>query len=156
MKTKVVLLLLMIVISGCYRPNWHRANTTYAELKADSDWCKTQTKIGAPRSEMIEQYEVCMKGKGYELIGKDQYSGEPTIRVEQKEGPPIVIDKRSKVYVGIGGGGVTYSPYLGGQPVYRYFHKKDCKQLWNISTEEVTVGEAIARGKSMCPYCFRN
>ncbi len=40
------------------------ANTTYAELKADSEWCKNQTKLGAPRSEIIEQYEVCMKGKG--------------------------------------------------------------------------------------------
>jgi hypothetical protein len=156
---KIILVLLamvsLVVVSGCYRPNWYRANTTLAELKTDSEWCKSQTNIGSTRAEMIDQYEKCMKDKGYQPKGKGQYSGEPTIRVEKDTGP-IVIDKRSKVYVGIGGGGVTYSPYLGGQPVYRYFHKKDCKQLWNISTEEVTVGEAIARGKSMCPYCFRN
>lgn len=151
MKTKIVFVLLMIVISGCYRPHWYRANTTYAELRGDSDWCKTQTKIGASRSEMIEQYEICMKSKGYELKEKDQSSGGEPIRVEQKEGPPIVIDKRTKVYVGISG---TNTP-LTMVPQYNYFHKRDCKQLWNISTEEVTVEEAIARGKRMCPDCFR-
>ncbi len=152
MKTKILLVSLMIVISGCYRPNWHRANTTYVELKTDSEWCKSQTKIGATREEMIEQYEKCMKGKGYELKGKDPYSGEPTIRVEQKDGPSIVIDKRARVYVGISG----FSSPSMSLPQYNYFHKKDCKQLSNISTEEVTVGEAIARGKSMCPDCFRD
>ena len=151
MKTKMVLILLMVLIGGCYSPNWYRANTTYAELKADSEWCKNQTKLGAPRSEMIEQYEVCMRGKGYELKGKDQYSrGEP-IRVEQKEGPPIEIDRGAKVYVGILG---TNTP-LSSFPQYNYFHKRDCKQIWNISIEEVTVAEAIARGKRVCPDCFR-
>ena len=142
----------IVVISGCYRPNWHRANTTYAQLKADSDWCKTQTQIGATREEIINQYEKCMRDKGYQLKDtSDQYSGGEPIRVEQKEGPPIAIDKRSKVYVGI---------YMGGgrsietNPDYKYFHKKDCKHLWNVSTEEITVEEAIARGKSMCPDCF--
>ena len=143
----------LIVISGCYKPNWYRTNTTYAELKTDSEWCKTQTNIGSTREEMIYQYEKCMKDKGYELKGKDPYSGEPTIRVEQKEGQPIAIDKGSKVYVGIYGG-VIYS--ITSTPAYRYFHKKDCKHLWSVSTEEVTVGEAIARGKSMCPDCFRD
>jgi hypothetical protein len=66
---------------------------------------------------------------------------------------PIVIDKETKVYVGIYGSGSATGSV---NPVYRYFHKKDCKHLWNISTEEVTVGEAIARGKSPCPDCFRD
>jgi hypothetical protein len=118
----------------------------------DSEWCKSQTNIGATRAEMIEQYDKCMKDKGYELKGKDQYGGEPTIRVEQKEGP-IVIDKRSKVYVGIfGSGSVTGSV----NPAYRYFHKKDCKHLLSVYTKEMTVGEAMASGKSMCPDCFRD
>jgi hypothetical protein len=85
--------------------------------------------------------------------GKDPSTGSEPIKVEQKEGPPIAIDKGSKVYVGIYGG-VIYS--ITSTPAYRYFHKKDCKHLWNISTEEVTVGEAIARGKTMCPDCFRD
>ncbi len=149
MKTKMVLILLMVSIGGCYSPNWYRVNTTYAELKADSEWCKNQTKLGAPRSEMIEQYEICMKGKGYELKGKDQYSRGDPITVEQKEGPPIEIDKGAKVYVG-------YSHSVGqSSPAYKYFHKKDCKHLWNVSTQEMTAGEAIAQGKSMCPDCFR-
>ncbi len=152
MKTKMVLVLFMVVISGCYRPSWHRENTTYAALKADSEWCKTQTNIGTTRSEMIEQYEKCMRDKGYQLKEKEPYSGsEPTIRVEQKEGPPIAIDKRAKVYVVIWGSS-TPSTII---PLYNYFHKKDCKHLWNASIKEVTVGEAIADGKSMCPDCFR-
>jgi hypothetical protein len=153
---KIVLILLamvslLVVISGCYRPNWYRANTTLAELKTDSEWCKSQTNIGATKEEMIDQYEKCMKDKGYELKGKDRYSGEPTIRVEQKDGP-IVIDKRAKVYVGVTvtGGGMHLSP------AYRYFHKKDCKHLWSVSTKEMTAGEAIANGRSMCPDCFRD
>ena len=153
MKKLVILLLAVIMLTGCYRPNWHRANTTYAELKADSEWCKSQVKIGSTREETIDQYERCMRNKGYELKDKSNPSGggEP-IRVEQKEGPPIVIDKRAKVYVGIFAGGVGV---YWGLPAYRYFHKKDCKHLWTVSAEEMTAGEAIARGKSMCPDCFR-
>jgi len=155
MKTKMVLVLLMVVISGCYRPNWYRANTTYAVLKADSEWCKNQTNLGAARTEMIEQYEKCMTGKGYQLKGKDPYSDEPypTKNVEQYK-DATAIDKRAKVYVGIYSGGL--SSQISMHPAYRYFHKKDCKQLWSVSTEEITVGEAIARGKSMCPDCFRD
>jgi hypothetical protein len=152
MKTKMALVLLMVVISGCYRPHWYRANTTYAELKTDSEWCKTQTQIGATREERIEQYERCMESKGYQLRDKSGPStGEP-IRVEQKEGPPIVIDKNTKVYVGIYSGS---GRSIEVEPAYKYFHKKDCKQLGNASIEEVTVEKAFARGKTMCPDCFR-
>jgi hypothetical protein len=148
MKKLLILLTMvsLVVISGCYRPNWYRANTTYAELRAESEWCKGQTNIGATREEMIDQYERCMQGKGYQLKARDPYSGEPTIRVEQKEGP-IVIDKRAKVYVGI---------YSGSGVSGRYFHKADCRHIRFVSTKETTVGEAIASGKSMCPDCFRD
>lgn len=151
MKKLLILLAMvsLVVVSGYYRPNWYKVNTTYAELKTDSEWCKSQINIGSTREEMIDQYERCMKDKGYELKGKEPYSGEPTIRVERDTGP-IVIDKRSKVYVGVGGvtGSVT--------PAYRYFHKKDCKHLCTVSTKEMTAGEAIASGKTMCPDCFRD
>ncbi len=151
MKTKMVLVLLMVVISGCYRPNWYRANTTHAELQADSYWCKTQTQIGAPRSEMIEQYEVCMKGKGYQLGGGQGEAGvkSATGSLDQRGGQ-IGVDKNTKVYIASG-------TMISGQiREYRYFHKKDCKHLWNVSTKEVTAGEAIAEGKSICPDCFRD
>ena len=153
METKIVLVLLMVVVSGCYRPNWHRANTTYAELNADSYWCKTQTKVGAPRSEIIEQYEVCMKGKGYQLGGGQAEVGvkSPTDTIEQRKGQ-TGVDKNTKVYVtlqrGDRGG-------MGQMPAHRYFHQKDCRYIWSLPTKEVTAGEAIADGKSMCPDCFR-
>ncbi len=66
---KIVLILLAIVmLGGCYSPNWYRANTTYAAFKTDSQWCKSQTNIGSTRAEMKDQYEKCMKAKGYELM----------------------------------------------------------------------------------------
>jgi hypothetical protein len=70
----------------------------------------------------------------------------------EKSKDATVIDKRAKVYVGIYSGSVSNTV----NPAYRYFHKKDCKHLWGVSTEKMTVGEAIARGKSMCPDCFRD
>ncbi len=85
MKLKMILILLamvsLLVLSGCYRPNWYRANTTRAELETDSESCKGQTKIGATREEMIEQYEKCMKDKGY------QSSGSPSIAKEKFDLP---------------------------------------------------------------------
>ncbi len=82
------------------------------------------------------------------FLGYGECGGEP-IGAEGDTGP-IVIDKNTKVYVCISGGSV-----ISQYPEYNYFQKKDCKNLSNVSIEEVTAGEAIARGKSMCPYCFR-
>ena len=93
-----------------------------------------------------------MKEKGYQLKGKDSSSA-GTIAVEQKDGPPIVIDKGAKVYVAIYGG----TPHASAvSPAYKYFHKKDCRHLWNLSVAEMTAEKAIARGKTMCPDCFRD
>ena len=149
--TVLLAMLSLLSVSGCYRPSWYRADTTYAQLKTDSNWCKGQTNIGSTRAEMIERYERCMRDKGYELKDKnDSYGGEPIIKAEGDTGP-IVIDKNTKVYIGFSLGYVTSS-----YPQFKYFHKKDCKYLSNVSIEEMTVGEAIARGKSPCPYCFRD
>ena len=61
----------LIVITGCnspYRPIWYRENATYAEVKKDSEWCKSRTKtVDLTRIEIIVQYERCMKDKGYQL-----------------------------------------------------------------------------------------
>jgi len=139
-----------LAVSGCYRPSWYRANTTYGQLKSDSEWCKSETNIGSTRSEMIEQYEKCMKDKGYQLKDKSNpsSSGESTIRVEHTG--PVEIDRNTKVYVA-----VSYSASGSVSPAYKYFHKKDCKHLSGVSIKEVAAGEAIAEGKSMCPDCFR-
>ncbi len=154
MRAQMVLVSVMVVISGCYRPSWYRENTTYAVLKADSEWCKIQTNLGATRAEMIEQYEKCMRNKGYQL--KDQVE----VRVEQpsaksgEDKDQILFDEHTKVYVafsnpsGVGAGGTS-------SPTYKYFHKKDCKHLWNISIKELTANQAMDEGKSMCPDCFR-
>jgi hypothetical protein len=160
MKKLMVLLAVvsLVVISGCYRPSWHRANTTYAELEWDSEDCKRQINIGSTRPEKIDQYEKCMKERGYQLKGKDSPG---TVTVKQKKAPTTIykdtntieIDKDTKVYVGIyGSGSVTGSM----TPAYKYFHKKDCKHLWNFSVKEMTAGEAIASGKTICPDCFRD
>ncbi len=152
MRAQIVLVLVMVVMSGCYRPSWHRENTTYAVLKADSEWCKTQINIGATRSEMIEQYEKCMRNKGYQL--KDQAEA----RVEQppakstEEKDRILFDQHTKVYVSFA---PPSSASFSGFPAYRYFHKKDCKHLSDISIKEVTVAQATSEGKSKCPDCFR-
>jgi len=148
MRTQIVLISLLVVIGGCYRPSWHRENTTYAVLKADSEWCKTQTNIGATRSERIEQYEKCMKNKGYRLKDQVEVSVEKQPK-DTKDNDRKAPDMNTKVYIASG----TMTSYQPQQ--YRYFHKKDCKHLWNVSIKEVTVGEAIAEGKSMCPDCFR-
>ena len=147
MRTRIILILLIVVISGCYRPSWHRENTTYAVLKADSEWCKTQTIIGATRSERIDQYEKCMRNKGYRL--KDQVEVSVEQPKDTKDKDRIALDMNTKVYIALG----TMTSYQVQQ--YRYFHKKDCKHLWNASIKEVTAGEAIAEGKSMCPDCFQ-
>jgi hypothetical protein len=143
----------LVVISGCYRPSWYRADTTYAQLKSDSEWCKSQVNIGSTREETIDQYEKCMRDKGYQLKDKsDPSSGGEPIRAEGDTGP-IVIDKKTKVYVGIYGSGSATGSV---NPAYRYFHKKNCKHLLSVYTKEVTVDEAIASGKTMCPDCFRD
>jgi len=87
--------------------------------------------------------------------GKDPSSGSEPIRVERKEGPPIVIDKNTKVYAffSVSPSGGSGSGVIS---IYRYFHKKDCKHLSNVSVREMTAGEAIAQGLSMCPDCFRD
>jgi len=154
MKNVLMLMLATVsfaVMTGCYRPIWYRTNTTYVQLKWDSEWCKSRTNIGSTRQETIDQYERCMRDKGYELKDKaDSSGGEPTIRVEQKEGLPIVIDKNARVYVV---GRTSRDPQY---PYYRYFHRKDCKYLRNESPREMTAGEAITEGMIPCPDCFRD
>lgn len=88
-------------------------------------------------------------GKSISLIEKADKS--PT-KPQEKRAGEIRVDKNAKVYVGIHSGGGTL---IEMNPAYKYFHKEDCKHLWDVSKEEMTAAEATARGKSRCPDCFR-
>jgi hypothetical protein len=67
MKTILVLLAVVIgfLVSGCYHPAWHRPDTTYEQLKDDSNACRNKLIIGSSRGEQILTYERCMNEKGY-------------------------------------------------------------------------------------------
>jgi len=77
MKRLLVLAMVMGLLSGCYKPTWHRENTTYSQLKSDSDSCKMGVNIGSSRDETIKQYEQCMQGKGYMLKSTNQTVSPP-------------------------------------------------------------------------------
>ncbi len=65
---KVMILLAMVILSGCYRPSWYRSDTTYEQMRQDSENCKGKLMLGSTtREEKILQYENCMKERGYYL-----------------------------------------------------------------------------------------
>ncbi len=84
-KFSVLAIVGLLVISGCYKPNWYRANTTHAELETDSKWCKGQTNIGATREQIIEQYEKCMRNKGYQLSGSATQKSDNSATIAKEE-----------------------------------------------------------------------
>ncbi len=83
---KVMILLAMVILSGCYRPSWHRSDTTYEQMRQDSENCKGKLIIGSTREEKILQYEKCMKEKGYVLKGEAKQEVPATPGIEKKEG----------------------------------------------------------------------
>jgi hypothetical protein len=64
---KVMILLAVVILSGCYRPSWYRPDTTYEQMRQDSENCKGRLIIGSTREQKILAYEQCMKEKGYYL-----------------------------------------------------------------------------------------
>ena len=85
----VALAIVSFLTSGCYRSNWYRANTTYAELRAESEWCKSQTNIGSTKAEMKDQYEKCMKNKRYNLKAREKKEvNKETKKDSESPGPP--------------------------------------------------------------------
>jgi hypothetical protein len=150
---KIILVLVamvsLVVISGCYRPNWYRANTTYAELNADSEWCKSQTNIGSARAKMIDQYEECMKDKGYQLKVRDPYSGEPKSTSNQP---------RRGTDTGWEGSRHDEEKFLSTNNLStRYYHRSDCKVFLNEVREnartKLSREQAETRGLEPCPIC---
>ena len=81
----VMILLTVVILSGCYNPSWHRSDTTYEQMRQDSENCKGKLTIGHPtREEKILQYEKCMKERGYVLKGEVKQKGPATPEIEQK------------------------------------------------------------------------
>jgi len=63
------------------------------------------------------------------------------------------VDESTKVYVILQ---PAQPGDIGGLPAHGHYHKSNrCKHLSTFSTKEITVGEAISQGKTMCPDCFR-
>jgi hypothetical protein len=133
---KTVVLVAMVILSGCYSPKWYRANTTYAELKEDSNWCKSRTNIGSTREAMIAQYERCMKDKGYRLKGKDPYSDKPTVKSEQ-DTRPIIIPGSKRLFNW--DFAVAYSGPGDNYPVIATFRKGDKLTILEQSGKWVKV-----------------
>jgi len=67
---KAMILLTIAILSGCYSPSWYRSDTTYEQMKQDSENCKGKLIMGSTREEKIRDYEKCMKERGYVLKGE--------------------------------------------------------------------------------------
>lgn len=65
MKKILFLFLIIGLLIGCYHPSWYRPETTYEQLKKDSDDCKGKLILGSTREEKISAYEKCMSERGY-------------------------------------------------------------------------------------------
>ena len=107
MKWTMAVIAILLSLSGCYRPSWHRENTTYLELRQDSDTCKSQLVIGTAREEKIAAYEDFMVKKGYILTG----SG----------GTQLQGKEQQKVFI---------STWVNSAiPATKRYHTKDCKAI---------------------------
>jgi hypothetical protein len=59
-------------LSGCYHPSWYRPETSYEQLRDDSNDCRNKLIIGSSRGEQISAYEKCMNERGY--TKKEKYA----------------------------------------------------------------------------------
>jgi hypothetical protein len=79
-----MILLAMVILIGCYRPSWYKPETTYEQMRRDSENCKGKLIMGSTREEKILQYEKCMKEKGYVLKGEVKQEVPATPEIERK------------------------------------------------------------------------
>jgi len=133
MKETVAVIAILLSLSGCYRPSWQRENTTYSELRQDSDACKSQLIIGSTREEKIAVYEDCMVKKGYILTG----SGGTQLQGKEQQKAFI----HTWVYSAIS--------------TTKRYHTKDCKAISNESVKQVTVREAANDGFLPYTLCIK-
>jgi len=80
----VMILLAVVILSGCYNPSWHRSDTTYEQMRQDSENCKGKLIIGSAREQKILDYEKCMKEKGYVLKGEAKREVPTAPEIEKK------------------------------------------------------------------------
>ena len=148
---KPVILLAVMIVSGCYSPSWYRSDTTYEQMRQDSENCKGKLIIGSTREEKILAYERCMKEKGYVLKGevKKEVPSDPEIERKRAES----WDK----------GDLSDQIWIW----YRTYHNdKNCKDItsggsgggihgpgWTPGA--MTRGEAIRQGKTLYQWCVK-
>ncbi len=151
---KVVILLAVVIVSGCYSPSWYRTDTTYEQMRQDSENCKGKLIIGSTREEKIVQYEKCMKEKGYVLKGevkevKQEVPVDPEIERKRAESRDKG-DLSDQVWIWYG----------------TYHNDRNCKNITSGGTggstagphwipTMMTRGEAIRQGKVPCQWCVK-
>jgi len=140
---KVMILLAMLILSGCYSPSWYRSDTTYEQMRQDSENCKGKLIIGSTREEKILHYEKCMKEKGYALKGEVKKEIPATPEIERKRAESWDKgDLSDQVWV-------SYSTY---------HRDRNCTGItggagWTPAM--MTRGEAIRQGKVPCQFCVK-
>jgi hypothetical protein len=148
---KVVILLAVVILSGCYSPSWYRSDTTYEQMRQDSENCKGKLIIGSTREQKILDYEKCMKEKGYVLKGE--------VKEVKQEVPaaPEIEKKRAESWDKGNLSDQVWVWYI------TYHNDKDCLNITGGGTGSVSMrtpimmtrGEAIRQGKVPCGLCVR-
>jgi hypothetical protein len=141
---KVMILLAVMILSGCYRPSWYRSDTTYEQMRQDSLNCKGRLIVGSTREEKIRDYEKCMKEKGYVLKGEIKREVPADAEIEKKRAESWDKgDLSDQVWVSYG----------------TYHNDRDCIRMTVGAGGWVPVmmtrGEAIRQGKAPCQSCVK-
>jgi hypothetical protein len=145
---KVMILLAMVILGGCYNPSWYRSDTTYEQMRQDSEICKGKLIIGSTREEKILHYENCMKEKGYVLKG------------EAKQEVPVPPETEKKRAESWDKGNLSDQVWVS----YNTYHNdRNCtllpgggpSGLGGYPSVMMTRGEAIRQGKVPCQWCVK-
>ena len=148
---KVMILLAMVILSGCYRPSWYRSDTTYEQMRQDSENCKGKLIMGSTREEKILGYEKSMKEKGYVLKG------------EVKEGVPGDAETERTRAERWDKGNLSDQVWVYFST---YHNDRNCKNIAGAGSgggstggyatpTMMTRGEAIRQGKVPCQWCVK-
>jgi len=150
---KVMILLAVVILSGCYNPSWYRADTTYEQMRQDSENCKGKLIIGSTREQKILDYEKCMKEKGYVLKGEAK-------EVKQEAPVPPEIEKKRAESWDKGNLSdqvwVYYSTYHNDRNCLNIIGGGSGGGTGTMWTSiMMTRGEAIRQGKVPCGLCVK-
>jgi hypothetical protein len=145
---KVMILLAVVILGGCYNPSWYRSDTTYEQMRQDSEICKGKLIIGSAREQKILDYEKCMKERGYALKGEVK---------QEMTASPEIEEKRAQSW---DKGNLSDQVWIW----YSTYHNdKDCLNIIGGGTGHVSMrtpimvtrGEAIRQGKVPCGLCVK-